>query len=243
MGHINFDKGNRNTKGKNGFYLALALCLVAVLGVATATFLNAFDRINTDDEGNSSPSRASFTTAATKPVEQKVTNIPDERTAAKTTTAAATTAATTKKPPADLFVLPLTNQVIRSYSGSKPVFSPTMNDWRVHNGVDFKGEINQPGKAVADGIISAVYSDKLWGGVIEIDHGYGIISRYCGVKAGTLKKNSSVNVGDVIGWLSNVPCESKDGPHLHLEIKVNDEYVNPVEAIGREVKYTAAASE
>ena len=237
MGHINFDKGNRNTREKR-FLPRIGVMPCGGIGSGNATFLNAFDRINTD-EGNS-PSRASFTTAATKPVEQKVTNIPDERTGPKPQLLP-------PRPPQQLKSrrqiclssadqsghTQLQRQQTRLFADNERLESAQRGG--------FQG--NQPaGKAVADGIISAVYSDKLWGGVIEIDHGYGIISRYCGVKAGTLKKNSSVNVGDVIGWLSNVPCESKDGPHLHLEIKVNDEYVNPVEAIGRG-ENTAAASE
>jgi len=242
MGHINFDKGNKNKRGKNGFYLALAICLVAVVGVAVATFYSTMSNIDTDiDNGNTVS-----TTKATSPTEEvgkNVTNIPyDRATPAPTTTTSATTPTTTKKAAADLFVLPLTNEILRGFSNNKPVFSPTMNDWRVHNGVDFKGQANQQVKAIADGTVIAIYKDDLWGDVIEIDHGYGIVSRYCGVKAGSIKKNSSVNVGDVIGTLSSVPCESSDGPHLHLEIKVNNEYVNPIEAIGREVKYATTTT-
>lgn len=242
MGHINFDKGNKNKRGKNGFYLALAICLVAVVGVAVATFYSSMRNIDTDiDKGNTVT-----TTKATSPTEEvgkNVSNIPyDRTTTSHTTTSVATTPTTTKKAAADLFILPLTNEVLRGFSNNKPVFSPTMGDWRVHNGVDFRGQANQSVKAVADGTVIAIYKDSLWGDVIEIDHGYGIVSRYCGVKAGSIKKNSSVNVGDVIGTLSSVPCESNDGPHLHLEIKVNNEYVNPIEAIGREVKYAATTT-
>ena len=48
-------------------------------------------------------------------------------------------------------------------------------------------------------------------------------------------------MGDLIGTLTEIPCEAEDGAHLHLEITVNGEYVNPVEAIGRDVKMTAAS--
>ena len=44
-----------------------------------------------------------------------------------------------------------------------------------------------------------------------------------------------MKAGDTIGAVSDIPCELLSGPHLHLEIAVNGETVNPVEAIGLEV--------
>ncbi|HBT63959.1 MAG TPA: hypothetical protein DEB10_04770 [Ruminococcaceae bacterium] len=232
MGHINFDKGSGKKKRVSGFYLALAICLVAVGGVAVTTFISSMQGI--DQETKNSNDISTVTTAPTEPVGHVVTNIPDTRTNPRETSAATFTTASKT---ADLFMLPLTNEVIRKFSDLKPVFSPTMNDWRVHNGADFKGTLNQSVKALADGTIVSISKDPLWGDVIAIDHGYGIKSRYCGVKVASLKENLPVKVGDIIGKLSKIPCESNDDPHLHLEIMVNDEYVNPIEAIGREVNF------
>ncbi|NLN82142.1 MAG: M23 family metallopeptidase [Clostridiales bacterium] len=236
MGHINFDKGNKKKSAFNGFYLALAICLVAVGGVAVTTFISAMRGVETDKKGKSE-NPAVATTNPTKPVGQVVTNIPDDRTSTPKSTATSVSTSTTAAR-ADLFILPLTNQVIRAYSNSKPVFSPTMNDWRVHNGVDFAGSTNQTVKALADGTIASISKDTIWGDVVLIDHGYGIQSRYCGVNT-SLKKGAKVKVGDEIGKITVIPCETSDPPHLHLEIMVNNEYVNPIEAIGREVKYSA----
>lgn len=80
-------------------------------------------------------------------------------------------------------MLPLGNEVLKAFSGGQPVYSETMKDWRTHNGTDFKGEIGAEVKAAADGTILKVENDPLWGGVIEIDHGFNIVSRYCGVTA------------------------------------------------------------
>lgn len=236
MSHINFDKQDGKKRGWKGFYLALAICLVAVGGVAVATFLSTPGLSKT--ESGETP-----TTAPSKPVGQVVTNVPDTRTTA--TTAAPTTTVppvvvptTTGK--ADLFILPLTNEVLCSYSDGQPVYSKTMKDWRVHNGVDFKGTKGQEVKALADGTVTAIDDDTLWGQTITIDHGFGIQSKYCGVASDTLKKGQALKVGDTVGVLADIPCEVDDGPHLHLEILVNGEYVNPVEAIGRDVKNAAS---
>lgn len=237
MGHINFDKKNGRKAGWKGFYIALAVCLVAVGGVAVVTFMNTPGLSTKGNESSGTP-----TTAPSRPVGQVVSNVPDNRltttTVPTTTTTAAPTidTAATTSGPADLFILPLTNEVLKGYSNGQPVYSETMNDWRVHNGVDFKGEAGQKVKALADGSILKMEEDPLWGKVVTIDHGFGIHSRYCGLDAGTLKEGQTVKVGEVIGTLADVPCELNQGSHLHLEILVNDEYVNPVEAIGRDVK-------
>ncbi len=241
MGHINFDKQSSRKRGWKGFYLALAVCLVAVGGVATVTFMN------TPGLTKGGESQTPTTTAPTKAVEQIVTDVPDNRTTrthsttTATTTSAPTTARTTVEP-ADLFILPLSNEVIQSYSDGKPVFSQTMNDWRVHNGVDFKGTAGQTVKALADGTVLSVEEDALWGKTVTIDHGFGIHSRYCGVNVGSLKKGQTVKVGQAIGTLADIPCELTEGAHLHLEILVNDEYVNPVEALGKDVKVVATTT-
>ncbi len=74
------------------------------------------------------------------------------------------------------------------------------------------------------------------GSVIEIDHGFQIISRYCGVTAKELTQGQKVKVGDVIGNLAEIPVEIVEEPHLHLEIQMEGKYVDPVAAIGRETK-------
>lgn len=249
MGHLNFDKGNGKKKGWSGFIVALAVCLVAVGGVATAGFLG---RLSTDDPDSSASSpvssRTTTTTSPETPVGQAVSGVPDDRattTAPPESSAGGADAASAESSgtgAADLFVLPLTNEVIRQFSNAAPVYSPTMGDWRAHNGVDFRGKENQQVKALADGTVSSVKEgDVMWGNILEIDHGYGIVSRYCGVKA-SVREGQTVKVGDLVGSLSGVPCEEADGPHLHLEILVNGSYVNPVEAIGRDVKYADTES-
>lgn len=239
MGQMNFDKKSGWKKfftGK-GFYLALAVCLVAVCGVAVATFMEALPQSNS---GNSQDSPTTVVPAPTtaQAVDKPVTNVPDDRTTTVSTTTSTTVAPTdvpTDTKPADLFVFPLSNEVLVPFS-QEPVFSQTMQDWRAHNGTDFKGEIGQDVKAAADGTITKVEKDALWGEIIEIDHGLNIISRYCGVTAKGLTVGQKVKVGEVIGMLSQVPSEIVEEPHLHLEILAEGKYVDPVETIGLEVK-------
>ncbi len=248
MGKINFDersKFKRFLSGK-GFYVALAVCLVAVCGVAVGTFVNSLPQAGGDSSSQPSSAPTAHTTKD-REVDNPVTNVPDDR----TTTTGSTTTTTVHKTtgtvnvtvnPTELFVLPLSNEVLVEFSDGKQVYSRTMDDWRTHDGVDFKGEKGQKIKALADGTILAIEEDTLWGKTLTIDHGFGIQSRYCGIEPSGVKKGDKVKVSDVIGTLTDIPCELLDGPHLHVEITVNGEYTDPVEAIGREVKAAAATT-
>ncbi len=223
---------SRFFKGR-GFYVALAVCLVAVCGLAVTTFIDVFNqnRAQVEDPGSFSPPSSD-----NRPVDTPQTDVPDTRTTAleePEPTAAPPDDPTAE--PDDLFVLPLTNEVMGRYS-TEPVFSVTLQSWRLHTGVDFKGEIGQTVKAVADGTVEQVYSELIWGDCLLIDHGYGVKSLYWGA-ASSLKTGHTVKVNEEIGVLSEIPCESVMGPHLHLEMQIGGETVDPVTALGREVKY------
>lgn len=246
MGKIHFDGESKIKaffKGK-GFYVALAVCLVALCGVAVTTFMSNTPPIDTGEEDPTLPSTSSTTDKA---VDTPVTGIPDDRSTTAPSETTTTTTATTTEPDiqtgatsVDLFILPLTNEVCGSFSDDQPVYSKTMNDWRVHNGVDFVGSDGQAVKALADGTIQDLEEDPLWGKAITIDHGFGIQSRYCGVTP-SVKEGDTVKVGDIIGNLSEIPCESLEGSHLHLEITADGKLIDPINAIGQEVRYTEEA--
>lgn len=212
-----------------GFYIALAVCLLAVGGIAVATFGQTL--FVTESGDTSEP------TSEIKPVEQLVSDQPDDRKTTTITTTEAATTTTTVVSAADLYILPFGNAVQKAYSDGKPAYSLTMGDWRIHDGTDFAGELGTAVKALADGEVTAVTEDPFWGIGITVDHGMGVVSRYYGVEA-QIKVGDEVEVGQVIGTLTTVPCEASDEPHLHLEMTVDGQSVDPVLALGREVRYT-----
>ncbi len=135
---------------------------------------------------------------------------------------------------AENFVLPLSNTIVKNASLSDLVYSKTMEDWRVHNGVDFSGTTGDPVKAINNGIVLSVKDDALWGTVVEIDHGEGMTVRYCGLgKGSTVNEGDTVNINDKVGNLSVIPIESADGTHLHLEVLIDGKYVDPISAMGK----------
>ncbi len=127
------------------------------------------------------------------------------------------------------FVYPAEKKIVKDYSGSVAVKSKTMNDWRVHSGIDFKAKEGQEIKAIQSGAVLAVYNSSLWGTTVEIDHGAGIVARYCGLD-GKLNVNANdvVEAGQVIGHISSIPLEAADGVHLHLEITKDGTTIDPL---------------
>ena len=211
---------------RNGVYLALAVSLLTVFAVAIAGLTQ---RLSTKDTKNS--------LNAQQQVEQKVTGEKHTRTTQTTTTTTTTRVTTTTVSEAPhLYLLPLTNTVQRPFSADGPIYNETMQDWRLHLGVDFAGEAGQAVKSATKGTIITVRSDPLWGGVIEIDHGVGVVTRYCGVKS-IVRVGDTVEMGEHIGDLQTVPCECAQSPHLHFEMLVDGTPIDPVAAIALDVRY------
>lgn len=235
MGHIHKDQNPSRVKKfftGNGFYLSLAACVVAVGGVAIATFA--------DDLGDLMSAPETPRTSQSEAVDKNLTGVSDTRTStttASTTASSASTTTATAAPAEALYVLPLSNVVTKGYSNGQPVRSETMQDFRLHDGTDFAGEPGDRVMAAADGTVTAVEKDPLWGGCVTVDHGFGVISVSRGVTA-EVKQGDTVTAGQVIGTLSSIPCEEADGPHLHLEIIAGGETMDPVAVIDKEIKTT-----
>lgn len=217
---------------RNGVYLILTVSLVTVAAVLITGI------------GSGLVQKESSVETPDQPVEQNLTNQPDERTTTTTTTTTTvySTTTTTRQEVAELYVLPMTNTVQKPFSIDAPVYSETMKDWRIHSGVDFAGKEGQTVKAVTRGTVSSIEEDPLWGCVLTMDHGVGVVSRYCGIKP-------SVAVGDKldasapIGTLDHIPCEGMQQPHLHFEMLVDGVPIDPVEAIALEVRYADTTEE
>ncbi len=212
-------------------YVALGICAVAV-SVAAVISLTPGKGGTLEDDGFSRYSISwdeSFfyeTVPETDAVDIGVTGVPDLR----VTTEIIEPESKREKS----FALPMGNHIVKDYSNGEMVLSKTMGDWRVHNGVDFGGASGNSVSAVEDGIITAVDDDSFWGTVVEIDHGDGMLVRYCGLKKGsTLSNGARVTKGEKIGTLGNIPVESGDGDHLHIEVSIDGKTVDPLEAFGK----------
>ena len=132
-----------------------------------------------------------------------------------------------------VFSAPLSQGIGTDFSMGIPVFSQTMNDYRTHNGVDFKGVKGESVNTVASGKVISVEKNAVWGNTVTIDHGNGTVSKISGLADEALiSAGCDVNEGTVIGVVGEIPDDSKDDSHVHLEIRVNGELVDPLEILG-----------
>lgn len=136
-----------------------------------------------------------------------------------------------KKPDAQVFVLPAGGYVMREYTEDALVFSPTMNDYRVHLGVDIAGKVGDPVYAFCEGTVKEVTNHPFMGKTVVISHANGIESRYMNLAnelPENIKEGATVSVGTVIGAIGETAlAECADSPHLHFEVWANGKQVSP----------------
>lgn len=133
------------------------------------------------------------------------------------------------------FICPVNGNLVKDYSADIPVFSLTMEDYRVHCGIDIGAEAGTDVMAAADGKISKVFYDPMMGQTVEITHDGGYVSVYKNLRTklpvGTVE-GASVSAGDVIGYVGDTALvEISDSPHLHFEIIKDEEFTNPLSQV------------
>ena len=131
------------------------------------------------------------------------------------------------------FVLPVAGKLSKAHDETKQVFSNTMEDYRVHLGIDIASEESAPVKAAADGIVSQIWEDALMGQCIAIKHdgdAYSIYKNLSATIPDNISEGASVKAGDLIGSVgTSAMIEIADAPHLHFEITVGGLQVDPVD--------------
>ncbi len=142
-------------------------------------------------------------------------------------------------PKATSFAAPVVGTVAKSHSLEMPVFSATLNEWRVHTGIDIAADDGTPVYAGADGTVTNVYYDNYYGKSVEVTHPDGIVSVYSNLDGDTIavKTGDSVKTGTKLGTIGDTSLtELADEPHLHFSVKVNGVNVNPLDYITEESK-------
>ena len=113
---------------------------------------------------------------------------------------------------------------------------PFTGERRFHEGLDIRAPIGTPVIAPADGIVKRVGYDRGYGRFIEIDHGYGITTRYAHLSETLVRIGQRVKRGDLIGRVGNTGRST--APHLHYEVRLFGKPKNPVDyIINAEVVY------
>jgi murein DD-endopeptidase MepM/ murein hydrolase activator NlpD len=106
---------------------------------------------------------------------------------------------------------------------------PFTGEQGTHNAVDISSAVGQPVRAPADGIVVKADWANGYGNVIYLSHGYGYSTRYGHLSSFAVKPGQRVKRGDVIGYVGSTGRST--GPHLHYEVRLNNNAVNPLEYI------------
>ncbi|MEE9259236.1 MAG: peptidoglycan DD-metalloendopeptidase family protein [Nitrospinaceae bacterium] len=94
-----------------------------------------------------------------------------------------------------------------------------------HEGWDIAARSGAPIRSPADGIVVVSGREYGYGNMIEIDHGYGIVSRFGHNSKHLVKAGDRVKRGQLIALVGNTGRST--GPHLHYEVVLNGVPVHP----------------
>ena len=95
----------------------------------------------------------------------------------------------------------------------------------LHSGMDFREDYGSPIRATAAGRIVSAGISGGYGNMVEIDHGNGLSTRYGHMSAIVVEEGQVVQAGDIVGKLGSTGRST--GPHLHYEVRVDGEAVDP----------------
>ena len=126
-------------------------------------------------------------------------------------------------------------QVFRGHDPNAQVYNPSMNDYRIHLGIDIAADANAPVAALYAGLVYQIWDDPMMGTCVAIDCGNSIMITYKNL-ASNLPENivvgNEIAEGQKVGNIGDTAImEIADEPHLHFEMTIEDEAVDPMEYI------------
>ncbi|HJB75869.1 M23 family metallopeptidase [uncultured Oscillibacter sp.] len=106
----------------------------------------------------------------------------------------------------------------------------------VHAGIDIPAPEGEVILAAADGTVSEVGFDPERGNYLVLDHGDGLTTLYGQCRDFTVEEGDTVRAGEMIGAVGSTGMST--GPHLHFEVRQDDEPQNPVAYFDSDVRDT-----
>lgn len=124
-------------------------------------------------------------------------------------------------------IQPISNKDLRrTASGYGTRIDPIYGTTKFHAGMDFSAPLGTDVYATGDGTVVKVGWETGYGNTVEIDHGFGYMTRYAHLQEFKTHVGKKVVRGEVIAGVGSTGKST--GPHLHYEVHVKGEVVNPV---------------
>jgi len=96
----------------------------------------------------------------------------------------------------------------------------------VHEGLDIAADFGTPVHSTADGLVIWAAPHGGYGNLVTVFHSNGITTRYGHLSKITVEPGQRVRRGEQIGHVGSTGRST--GPHVHYEIRVNDQSVDPL---------------
>ncbi len=120
-------------------------------------------------------------------------------------------------------IAPTSGRFVSSFG---PRMHPILGYGRPHQGVDISNDRWTPIFAPADGVVEIAQVSSSFGNFVTLNHGNGIKTRYGHMQMYIVHPGEFVSRYQVIGYMGNSGLSA--GPHLHYEVWVGNNPVNPV---------------
>jgi murein DD-endopeptidase MepM/ murein hydrolase activator NlpD len=109
--------------------------------------------------------------------------------------------------------------------------SPWNNRWVFHKGIDIANRRGSPVRAVSRGRVTRAEYHEGYGRLVEIEHGFGVVTRYAHLQRYVVTEGDDVEQGELIGIMGRTGAST--GIHLHFELLIDGHAVDPAEYLPR----------
>lgn len=106
---------------------------------------------------------------------------------------------------------------------------PFTGDREFHPAVDISSDKGLPVSATASGRVVSAARSGAYGNLVEIDHGFGLVTRYGHLSAFAVNDGDAVRRGDVIGYVGATGRAT--GYHVHYEVWAEGRPINPLRLV------------
>ncbi len=132
------------------------------------------------------------------------------------------------------FIMPVdSNEIGMKYSNGQLIYSKTLGEWIMHNGIDIVAKQGTPVKASETGKIIEISSNEQEGIKIIIEHKDGYKTVYSNLSTTKMvQEGQEIKKGQAISGIGKTATfEYEETDHLHFEMYKDEKTINPLNLI------------
>jgi murein DD-endopeptidase MepM/ murein hydrolase activator NlpD len=210
---------------QKGFYIVLAICIIAVAAILFATLQSA--------PGETPNTQENAQAEDVQNVEDQTLTEALRPSASVSPGVSASPGATASEVPRNMqkaqivIAKPMDGDIAAVFCIDNLVYNKTLNIWQTHNGIDIVPKDNAEVKAALAGEVSQVLEDPGMGNMVVIKHSGNLVTKYAGLAEVRVKAGDKVQKGGVIGTCGTPPFEAHMGTHIHFEVWDGNTAIDP----------------